>query len=69
MPFNKKEKLLINRELRRNDNLITKRFSTIKKKKSGKYVEVWKNKKTGEKEEHPANVGRLKFKLKVARSR
>ena len=69
MPFNKNEKKLINSELRRGDSLITKNFKTIKKKKSGKYVEVWKNKGTGKLEEFPANVKRLKFKLKVARSR
>ena len=69
MTFTSKEKKLINRELDRSPPLITKKFKTIKRKKTGRYVEVFKNRKTGKLEEQPVNTRLLKFKLRVARSR
>jgi len=66
--FTPRQKQLINRELKRGDSLVTKNFVTIAKRK-GRYVELWKNKKTGKLEAMPTNADRLKFKLKVAQLR
>ncbi len=69
MAFNTNERKLINRELRRKAPLVTKKFIGIRKKKTGRFVEVFKNRNTGKIEELPVAIELLRFKLKVARSR
>jgi len=68
MEFTKEQIEAINRELKSRDSLVTKDFITIAKRK-GKWVEVWRDKKTGKLEEMRTNAERLRFKLKVAQSR
>lgn len=65
--FSSRELSLINKELSRG-RLETRRFYKVAKSNGG-YVEIWKDKKTGKKYYYPTNIKRLKFKLKVAKTR
>lgn len=66
--FTPRQKQIINKEIKRRDNLVTQEFVTIAKRK-GRYVELWKNKNTKEIESKPTNIDLLKFRLKVGKSR
>ena len=69
--FTKEEKKLISQQ-RRMDvrrNLKTKTFVAIRRKKSGRFTELIRDKRTCMLTENPISVQALKFKLKVAKSK
>lgn len=69
MAYTKREKQLILGELKKNNRLLTKYPSAIKRKQSGRYVQVIKERATGKEQEVTIPKNYLDFKLKVARSR
>ena len=71
MAYTTKQKALINSQLKmeQRGRLLTKSFVGIKKKKTGRYVQIFKDRATGKREEFSVPKNYLDFKLKVAKAR